>query len=148
MYSIEQRVYLVLEYHRLKRSPTAARHSFQKQFNVPKGPDTKTIRKLFAKFERTGSVGDNRVGNVGPRQTAVTSENVAKVSAFFQQNPRNTVRRIASETGLKRSSTKKILRNSLRMFPYKIQSHQAIPIKVVGQRFDFANEILTMIDNE
>ncbi|GBN47428.1 hypothetical protein AVEN_117692-1 [Araneus ventricosus] len=34
------------------------------------------------------------------------------------------------------------------MFPYKIQSHQAIPIKAVRQRFDFANEILTMIDNE
>ncbi|GBM65804.1 hypothetical protein AVEN_198510-1 [Araneus ventricosus] len=34
------------------------------------------------------------------------------------------------------------------MFPYKIQSHQAIPIKAVRQRFDFANDILTMIDNE
>ncbi|GBN33112.1 hypothetical protein AVEN_91007-1 [Araneus ventricosus] len=34
------------------------------------------------------------------------------------------------------------------MFPYKIQSHQAIPIKAVRHRFDFANEILTMIDNE
>ncbi|GBL94636.1 hypothetical protein AVEN_83958-1 [Araneus ventricosus] len=34
------------------------------------------------------------------------------------------------------------------MFPYKIQSHQAIPIKAVRQRFDFPNEILTMIDNE
>ncbi|GBL85126.1 hypothetical protein AVEN_221339-1 [Araneus ventricosus] len=52
------------------------------------------------------------------------------------------------QTGLKRSSMQKILRNSLRMFPYKIQSQQAIPIKAVQQRFDFANEILTMIDNE
>ncbi|GBN48028.1 hypothetical protein AVEN_55603-1 [Araneus ventricosus] len=34
------------------------------------------------------------------------------------------------------------------MFPYKIQSHQDIPIKAVRQRFDFANDILTMIDNE
>ncbi|GBN31561.1 hypothetical protein AVEN_100073-1 [Araneus ventricosus] len=92
---------------------------------------------------------DNRVGNVGLWQTVVTPENVSKVSAIVQQNPRNTVRRIASVTGLKRSSTQKILRNSLRMFPYKIQSHRAIPIKAVRQRFDFANEIDdTMIDNE
>ncbi|GBM07331.1 hypothetical protein AVEN_198108-1 [Araneus ventricosus] len=145
---IEQRVFLVLEYHRLERSLTATRRSFQKRFTVPKEPDAKTIRKLFAKFERTGSVDYNRVGNVGPRQTVVTSENVAKVSGIVQQNPRNTVRRIESEIGLKRSSTQKILRNSLRMFPYKIQSNQAIPIKVVRQRFDFANEILIMIDNE
>ncbi|GBM45675.1 hypothetical protein AVEN_237914-1 [Araneus ventricosus] len=126
----------------------ATRRSFQKRFNVPKGPDAKTIRKLFAKFERTVSVDDNRVGPDGLRQTAVTFENVATISGIVQQNPWNTVRRIASEIGLKRSSTQKILRNSLRMSPYKIQSHQAIPIQAVRQRFDFANEILTMIDNK
>ncbi|GBL96723.1 hypothetical protein AVEN_111859-1 [Araneus ventricosus] len=107
MYSIKQRVFLVLEYHRLERSPTATIRSFQERFNVPKGPDAKTIRNLFAKFERTGSVGDNLVGNVEPRQTVVTPENVSKVPGIVQQNPRNTVRRIASETGLKRSSTQK-----------------------------------------
>ncbi|GBM50518.1 hypothetical protein AVEN_160740-1 [Araneus ventricosus] len=88
------------------------------------------------------------MGNVGPRQTVVAPENVAKVSGIVQQNPRNTVRRIASETGLKCLITQKILRNSPRMFPYKIRSYQAIPIKAVRQGFDFANEILTMIDNE
>ncbi|GBN75477.1 hypothetical protein AVEN_190956-1 [Araneus ventricosus] len=146
MYSIEQRVFLVLEYHRLERSPTATRRSFQKRFQ--KDPMQKPFARLFAKFERTSSVDDNRVGNVGARQTVVTPENVAKVSGIVQQNPTNTARRIASETGLKRSSTQKILKNSLRMFPYKLQSHQVIPIKAVRQRFDFANDILTMIDNE
>ncbi|GBM61477.1 hypothetical protein AVEN_163872-1 [Araneus ventricosus] len=102
MYSIEQLVFLVLVYYRLEHSPTATRRSFQNRFNVPKGPDAKTIRKPFAKFKRTGSVDDNRVGNVGPRQTVITSENVAKVHGIVQQIPRNTVRRIASETGLKR----------------------------------------------
>ncbi|GBO21534.1 hypothetical protein AVEN_63099-1 [Araneus ventricosus] len=93
MYFIEQRVFLVLEYHRLERSPTVIRCSFQKRFNVPKGPDANTIRKIFSKFERTGSVDDNRVGNVGPRHTVVTPENVAKVSRIVQQNPRNSIRR-------------------------------------------------------
>ncbi|GBL98188.1 hypothetical protein AVEN_268274-1 [Araneus ventricosus] len=50
----------------------------------------KPFARLFAKFERTGSVDDNRVGNVGPRKTVVTPENVAKVSGIVQQNPRNT----------------------------------------------------------
>ncbi|GBO21570.1 hypothetical protein AVEN_148390-1 [Araneus ventricosus] len=95
MYSIEQRVFLVLEYHRLERSPTTTRRCFQKRFNVSKGPDAKTIRKLLAKFERTGSVDDNRVGNVGPRQTVITPENVAKVSGIVPQNRKNT--RILSE---------------------------------------------------
>ncbi|GBM15750.1 Adipocyte plasma membrane-associated protein [Araneus ventricosus] len=148
MYSIEQCVFMVLEYHRLECSPTATRRSFQRRFNVPKGPDAKSICKVFAKFERTGSVDDNRVGNVCPRQTVVTPENFSKVSGIVHQNSRNTVRRIASKTGLKRSSTQKILRDILRMFPYKIQCHQAIPIKAVRQRFDFVSEIPTMNDNE
>ncbi|GBO07359.1 hypothetical protein AVEN_34532-1 [Araneus ventricosus] len=148
MYSIEQRVFLVLEYHRLKESPTATRRSFQARFNVPKGPDAKTIRTLFAKFQRTGSVTDDLVGNVGRQQTAVTPENVATVSGIIQQNPMSSVRRIASETGLKRSSTQKILRKSLHMFPFKIQTHQAIPVRAVQQRVDFANQMFTMIDSE
>ncbi|GBN35795.1 hypothetical protein AVEN_51189-1, partial [Araneus ventricosus] len=99
MYSIEQCVFLVLEYHTLERSSTATRpkrFSFQKRFRVPKGPDAKTIRKLFSQLERTSSVDDNRVGSAGPRLTVVTSENVAEFSGIVQQNPRNTVRRIAS----------------------------------------------------
>ncbi|GBM35696.1 hypothetical protein AVEN_260819-1 [Araneus ventricosus] len=148
MYSIEQRVFLVLEYHRLKESPTATRRSFQARFNVPKGPDAKTIRTLFAKFQRTGSVTDDLMGNVGRQQTAVTPENVATVSGIIQQTPMSSVHRIASETGLKRSSTQKILRKSLHMFPFKIQTHQAIPVRAVQQRVDFANQMLTMIDSE
>ncbi|GBM35788.1 hypothetical protein AVEN_108978-1 [Araneus ventricosus] len=143
------RVFLVLEYHRLERSPTATRRSFQKRFNVPKGPDAKSICKLFARFERTGSVDDNRVENVGSRQTVVTPENVAKVSGIVQQNPRHTVGRIASETGLKRSSTQTIFRNSRRMFHIKSKViRDDHTIKAGRQRFDFANEIFTMIDNE
>ncbi|GBN58960.1 hypothetical protein AVEN_263602-1, partial [Araneus ventricosus] len=78
---------------------------FRKQGAVPKGPDAKPFASFSSNSKRTGSVDDNRVGNVGPRQTVVTPENVAKVSVIVQQNPRNTVRRIASETGLKLSSS-------------------------------------------
>ena len=105
----------------------------------------KTIRMLFAKFERTGSEADDRKGNVGPRQIVVTLENAAKISGIIQQNPRKNIRWIASATGLKYKSTQKILKNSLRLSPHKIQSHQTIPMKTVQQRVDFTNQILTMI---
>ncbi|GFV09631.1 uncharacterized protein TNCV_2937421, partial [Trichonephila clavipes] len=111
-------------------------------------PDAKTIRTLFAKFQRTGSVTDDLVGNVGRKQTAVTPQNVATVSGIIQQNPMSSVRRTASEAGLKRSSTQKILRKSLHMFPFKISTHHAVPVRAVQQRDDFANQMLTMIDSE
>ncbi|GFW12757.1 uncharacterized protein TNCV_3884671 [Trichonephila clavipes] len=145
MYSIEERVFLVLEYHRLQESPTATRRSFQARFNVPKGSDGKTIRTLFAKFQRTGSVTYDLVGNVGRTQTAVTPQNVATVSGIIQQNPMSFVRRTASEADL---STQKILRKSLHIFAFKIRTHHAVPVRTVQQRDDFANQMLTMIDSE
>ncbi|GFW45079.1 uncharacterized protein TNCV_4513931 [Trichonephila clavipes] len=148
MYSIEERVFLVLEYHRLQESPTATRRSFQARFNVPKEPDAKTIRTRFAKFQRTGSVTDDLVGNVGRKQTAVTPQNVATVSGIIQQKPMSSVRRITSMAGLKRSSTQKILRKSLHMFPFKFQTHHAVPVRAVQQRDGFANQMLTMINSE
>ena len=51
-------------------------------------------------------------------------------------------------TGLKYTSMQKILKNNLRLSPYEFQSHQAIPVKTVQQRVDFANQSLTMIDND
>ncbi|GFX97873.1 uncharacterized protein TNCV_4905241 [Trichonephila clavipes] len=112
-------------------APTAARRCFQTRFNVSKGPDAKTIRTLFAKFQRTGSVTDDLVGNVGCKQTAVTPQNVATVSRIIQQSPTSSVRRTASEVGLKRSITEKIMRKSLHMFPFKIQTHHTVPVRAV-----------------
>ena len=45
-------------------------------------------------------------------------------------------------------SSQKILKNSLRLLPYKIHSHQAIPTKAVKQRVDFEEQILTTIVND
>ena len=49
---------------------------------------------------------------------------------------------------MKYTSLHKILKNSLRLFRYKVQSHQAIPMKAVQQKVYFAEQILTMIVND
>ena len=90
---------------------------FQNRFSVQLGPDAITIRKLFVKFERIDSKADDRKVNLGPRQIVVTPENAAKFSVIVHQNPKKRIRRIASATGLKYTSTQKILKNSLRLFP-------------------------------
>ena len=61
MYFIVQRgiFLLVLEFHPLECSSTATHRIFQNRLNVPVGPDAKTIRMLFTKFERTGRVADD-----------------------------------------------------------------------------------------
>ena len=88
---------------------------------------------------------DELVGNVGRKQTVISPKIVATVSGSDEENLRKSVPRIAAESGLKRSSTQKIIKNSLHMFPYKIQLHQAIPDRTEEQKLDFANRMLTMI---
>ena len=58
-----------MEFHQLEHSSTATHRSFQSRLTVPLGPDAKTIRMLFAKFERIGRVADDRKENAWPRQT-------------------------------------------------------------------------------
>ena len=78
---------------------------------------------LFTKTERSDSVADDLVGHADSRLTDVTLENVATVSAIVWQQTWKSDRKIVAKTTLKRSSTHTILRSSLHMFPYKIQSH-------------------------
>ncbi|GFT99956.1 hypothetical protein NPIL_589631 [Nephila pilipes] len=68
---------------------------------VPKGLDTKIIRKLLIKFERTGSVIGDLVGNVDLSQTITSPKNNATFSGILHQNPRKSMRTIASDTCLK-----------------------------------------------
>lgn len=145
MYSIEH-VFLILEYHKLEHSPAATRHSFQTQFNVLKRLDVKTIHKLFNKFQQTVNMTGDLVRNVGPKKNVAIPASVTTVPKIIQQISGKFVWRIAAETGLKCSSTQKIL--NLHMFPFKIQNHYAIPKHAVWQRADFVNQILTVIDNK
>ncbi|GBL80113.1 hypothetical protein AVEN_29107-1 [Araneus ventricosus] len=45
--SLEQRIFLVLEYHRLEHSSVQTRRSFQRRFDVRRGPSDNAIKALF-----------------------------------------------------------------------------------------------------
>ncbi|GBN62463.1 hypothetical protein AVEN_192811-1 [Araneus ventricosus] len=101
---LEQRIFLVLEYQRLEHSCVQTRRSFQRRFDVRTGPSDNAIKALFEKFERTGNANDNRIGNVGRPRSAVTESNADDIQDILQQ-PRTSVRRVASRAGLRRMTT-------------------------------------------
>ncbi|GBL89969.1 hypothetical protein AVEN_178380-1 [Araneus ventricosus] len=83
--SLEHRIFLVLEYHRLEHSCVQTMRSFQRRFDKRKGPSGNAIKALFEKFERTGSVNDDRMGNVGRSHSAVTESNADAVQQIILQ---------------------------------------------------------------
>ncbi|GBM64838.1 hypothetical protein AVEN_197056-1 [Araneus ventricosus] len=113
--SLEQRIFLVLEYQRLEHSCLQTRCSFQRRFDVGRGPSENAIKALFEKFERTGNVNDDRIGNVGRPRCAVTESNADAVQQVILQQPRTSIRRVASRAGLRRMTTHRIMRHNLHM---------------------------------
>ncbi|KFM70309.1 hypothetical protein X975_19836, partial [Stegodyphus mimosarum] len=129
MYSVEEHVFIVLKYHQLNHSLTATRRSFQMQFQVTKGPGGKTIHELLKKFQQTGKVADVLVENVGLMHSVVIPENAMRLAAVIECHSNKSVRRLPAESRITPSSTYRILRKTLHMFPYKIQCWHAIPVK-------------------
>lgn len=146
VYSLEQRIFLVLEYHRLDKSVTATRRSFQAKFNTSIVPHPNTIRQLYDKFIRTGCVTDDLVANVGRQKSAVTAANVSVIKNVITQDSKKSVRKIAAACSVSRTATHQILRKCLEMYPYKIQTQQPLPVLMKQERLIFANEMLNLID--
>ncbi len=69
MYSLEERVFLVSTYFLTNRNLNVTCTEFGKRFNVHscKLPAKSVIQCLVAKFEKTGSVHDDKRGKVGPK---------------------------------------------------------------------------------
>ena len=55
------------------------------------------------------------------------------------EDPHKSVRRISSETGISRSGVHRILRESLNVYPFKVQIKQRIRVNDRVARLDFAN---------
>ncbi|GBM17736.1 hypothetical protein AVEN_56047-1 [Araneus ventricosus] len=98
--SLEQRIFLVLKYHRLEHSCVQTRRSFQRRFDVRRVPSDNAIKALFEKFERTENVNDDRIENVGRPHSAVTESNADAVLHVILQQPRTSLPRVASRAGL------------------------------------------------
>ena len=86
-------------------------------------------------------------GNVGPTHSVVTPENTMSLTVVVQRYPTTSVCRLAAQSGIKACSTGRILKETLHMFPYKIQCQHAIPVRDGRQREDFVNVMLDMIDD-
>ncbi|GBM14913.1 hypothetical protein AVEN_213260-1 [Araneus ventricosus] len=103
--SLELWTFLVLVDHRLEHSCVQTRCSFQRRFDVRRGPSDNAIKALFEKFERTGNVNDDHIVNVGWPRSAVTKSNAEAVQQVILQQPRTFLQRVASRAGLRRMTT-------------------------------------------
>jgi transposase len=108
-------------------------------------PSQSAISKLLKKFRQTGSVEDRP--RTGRRKTATGPESTKKVVATVGVNGRTSVRKLAKQLDLSRSSVHKILK-ATKFFPYKYQAHQKMERDDTARRSDFCQAMIELINND
>ncbi len=114
MYLLKECMFLVSTYFLTNRSLNATRTAFGKRFYMHshKLPVKSVIQHLVAKFEKTGSVHDDKRGKVGPKRSAPMPETVERTRQILKESPAKSIRRIAQEAGVSKSSLHRIVRKN------------------------------------
>ncbi len=122
------------------RNLNATRTKFAKRFNLHsrKLPAKRVIQHLVLKFEKTGSVHDNKRGKVGPKWSAHTPETVERARQILKESPAKSVRRIAQKACVLKSSLHRIVKEELHLYPYKIQMLHTLTLFSKQRRLAFA----------
>lgn len=94
-----------------------------------------------------GYVRNDLKGKAGAEVTDRTEEVVDAARDITAEEPSTSARRLASQLDINRSTTTKIMRKDIRIFPYKIEILQFIPDNTTAQRWNGANQILDFIDS-
>ncbi|EZA59706.1 hypothetical protein X777_16405 [Ooceraea biroi] len=84
----------------------------------------------------------------GPSRTITTDETIDDVEAYFEENPNSSVRKAAQVMTLKRETLRKIVKDVIKLHPYKITTHQLLTKKAMEKWVQFCEVIIDMFENE
>lgn len=76
-----------------------------------------------------------------------TKENIEIVKGHFLERPKCSTTRASLELTIPRTTLRRILKIDLGLKPYKIQLNQPLKPENCEARFDFANEMIELIEN-
>jgi transposase len=117
------------------KSDLAALREYKKRHHLIKDPfSASTIHKLMEKFYETGSLLDKPKSGRPP----LTTETVAFLASEIQSTSGVTsVRQLAEDTGIPKSSVHRCLKNELKLWPYKMTLHQSLKDEDYAKRLEF-----------
>jgi len=95
-----------------------------------------------------GTLNDRRHDLPGPSRTVTTDETIDDVRNYFDKNPNTSIRKAAQVLDLKRETLRKIMRDVIKLHPYKITTHQLLTEKAMEKRVEFCKVITNMFESE
>uniref|UniRef100_A0A669B5E7 DUF4817 domain-containing protein n=1 Tax=Oreochromis niloticus TaxID=8128 RepID=A0A669B5E7_ORENI len=104
-----------------------------------------TVSKLLAKFRETGSVLD--LPKCGRKKTVSNEETSVAVLASFSKSPQRSTRRMSLESGISRTSLRRILATH-KWHPYKLQLLQHLNEDDPDRRTEFAQKTKQKLEQD
>ena len=84
----------------------------------------------------------------GRPKTARTPRNIERIKKRLEESPRRSTARLSAETGITKASVRRILKEDLNYFPYKIQITQELTPSNKKKRLDFALDVSARMERK
>ena len=103
--------------------------------------------RIIDNFIHYGTLQVRRYDAPGPSYTVVKEETVDEDEKYFSENPNSTIRKAAQVLKISKSSLHRIVKNFLKLHPYKIKTHQLLTTKSMEARVKFCKTITEMFES-
>ena len=130
----------------LTKSLTATRRKFKRINGF--SPDKRTIQQLIIKWQNECTLRNLNKGRSGHSVTQRNSETINHVQSIIIENDTKSTRKLASETGLSRTTVQKILKKNLDMKSYSAKVTQQLSAADHTKRLQFCQRMKMMMENE
>ncbi len=141
---IEERVFLINNYQATK-SFTTVKRLWNKKFKRRVCPSRNALEEELAKFNATGSVADKP-----PKQRPEIMKrilSVPKVKELIEHDPSLSIRRLSVLADISYSLTRTILKQDLKLKPFKLQNIFELEPSDWPRRMEFAKFFLDLPEN-
>jgi biotin operon repressor len=104
------------------------------------------VRDAIKRFEETGSNANRK-----REKTARSKKNILRAKTMIKRNPStkaNSTRKLAKKLGMSDFSARKILKDDLKMTPYKLQKRQKLNEEAKKKRRDRCRALLRRFDRQ
>lgn len=144
-YTPKERAEIVTIFIQCNRSVIATQRAYRKKYRGRAAPKSDTIRRLASNFETYGSVANRQGHRPRPRRS---KENIRAVERSVTENPNVSYRRRSQQLKISGTSLRRILKDDLHMFPFKVQLTQRLLDTDNSRRVAYANTVLEVSKSE
>lgn len=142
-YTPIQRAQIVEFYIKNNRSIVLTQREFKRVSGIRKKVSENTVRRLFAKFQSGGTLGN--LPKPGRSCPARNKRNIDRVSASVERDPEMSQLRRSQALNLSVGTMNSIIRKDLHLFPYKIQMTQQLKPADKPRRLAYGKFVKEMV---